>query len=665
MIGQSHPSDAVEVIEHLWIPMPDGVRLAARLWLPRSADKTPVPALLEYIPYRKADMVRARDERNHPYFAAHGYACLRVDMRGSGDSEGRMDDMYSDLELSDARDVIAWIAAQPWCSGRVGMFGTSWGGTAALQANVDAPEALKAVIAVCATHDRYEDDIHHMGGCLLTDSIEWGATLPVILGSPPTLNVGDDWLERWNERLAALTFPLEAWVREEARGAYWRHGSVIHQADRLTRPMLAVGGWSDRYSNSVMSLLAARPDLVWGIVGPWGHHYPDQGRPGPAMGFQQLALAWWDAWLKKPEPGPPDWPRLRVWLSEFDPPSDQIERRKGRWVQSDAPESHVKTDVWHLVDGGLAPAPSDVGGWAVPSDLRIGQASGDTGYFGRPGGEPLDQREDDALSLTFDTPPLSEDCILFGSAEAILQLPGQPRGQLSLRLNDVAPDGTSARIVWTVRNLALDETYDQPARAGETEVREVRVAFPTKTYRLRKGHRLRLSIASSYWPIVWPSADQGDTRISSGTLRLPTYEGLPAELTHEFPPALDLPLGKRHHIMASPPLIRTSDAETDGALVIGWHQPYAEIFHVETKAAFGFETRVIERIVPSDPSSAECTVEHRAVFRRPDGTASVRCTVSVQSDGRFYHLNGKLVAEWEGRRLAERSWDSTVPREYG
>ena len=411
MTGKDVPLGAVEVTEHLWIPMPDGIRLAARLWLPRSARQAPVPALLEYIPYRKTDMVRARDERNHPFFAEHGYACLRVDMRGSGDSEGQMDDMYSDHELADARHVIAWIAAQPWCVGRVGMFGTSWGGTAALQASIDAPEALKAIIAVCATHDRYEDDIHHMGGCLLTDSIEWGATLPVILGSPPTPNVGNDWRERWKERLEALAFPLEAWMREEARGGYWRHGSVIHQAERLTRPILAVGGWSDRYSNSVMSLVSARPDLVWGVVGAWGHHYPDHGRPGPAMGFQQLALAWWDAWLRDPEPVPPDWPRFRTWLLEFDPPANQIDKRNGRWIESGPPGSHVQTGVWQLGADGLSRTPSTAGDWAVPFDLRVGQGAGDTGYFGRQGGEPLDQRDDDALSLTFDSPPLDKDCV--------------------------------------------------------------------------------------------------------------------------------------------------------------------------------------------------------------------------------------------------------------
>ena len=356
-------------------------------------------------------MVRARDERNHPYFAAHGYACLRVDMRGSGDSEGHMPDMYTPSELADARQVIDWIANQPWCDGSVGMFGTSWGGTASLQASIDAPTALKAVIAVSSTHDRYEDDIHHKGGLILTDSIEWGATLPAILALPPSAEaVGGDWRALWRERLEKLTFPLETWVREEERSPYWQQGSITFQAERIACPVLVIAGWSDRYSNSVMSLVDQRPDKVWGIVGPWGHHYPDVGHPGPAMGFQQEALRWWDFWLKGRGDAVADWPRLRVWLREFDPPADIIDRRNGGWVEMDAPPGAVSQELTLCPSrrtlGPRRPATGDR--QEIPYDLLVGAAAGDTGYFGRFGGLPTDQHPDDARSLVFETAPLDE-----------------------------------------------------------------------------------------------------------------------------------------------------------------------------------------------------------------------------------------------------------------
>ena len=92
------------------IVMPDGCRLSARVWMPEDAEENPVPAILEHLPYRKRDGTTARDSLTHPYFAGHGYACIRVDMRGNGDSEGLMEDEYSEQELQDACDVIAWAA---------------------------------------------------------------------------------------------------------------------------------------------------------------------------------------------------------------------------------------------------------------------------------------------------------------------------------------------------------------------------------------------------------------------------------------------------------------------------------------------------------------------------------------------------------------------------
>ena len=646
--------------------MPDGVRLAARLWIPRGALNAPVPAIFEYIPYRKADMVRARDERNHPFFAAHGYGSVRVDMRGSGDSEGRMPDMYAENELSDARAVIDWLAAQPWCNGRVGMFGTSWGGTAGLQAGVDAPEALRAVIAVCATHDRYEDDIHHKGGCLLTDTFEWGATLPAILALPPTRNVGEDWRERWEARLRSLAFPLEDWVREEARGDYWRRGSVIHEAERLSCPILAVGGWSDGYSSSVMSLVDARPDLVRGVVGPWGHHYPDHGRPGPAIGFQQLALGWWDHWLRRTAPGEIGWPRLQVWLREFDPPADVIDTRNGRLIESDPPEECALPRAWRLGEGTLREdAEPENPGRGVPHDLRLGPASGDTGYFGRYGGLPLDQRDEDTRSLCFDSTPLDVDYLLFGKAEALLVVScDTPSGQLSLRLNDVAPDGRSAQVALAMRNLRLDDMLDAPDAPPGPGPRTVRIGFPTTAYRFRAGHRIRLAIGSSRWPMVWPSPGAAAIRIEGGQLLLPRLAERPPDISRPLPGPVDLPVTRSCDVVAMPGLERFSRALDDGTLIAGWRQPYNALHYRDTGVTFGFETHAEHRLHPDDPLSAQSAFDHRIVCERPDGTAGVSCRVTAKSTATHYRLEGRLTAVWDGELVSERRWGISLERRY-
>src|SRR5207249_3630245 len=188
----------VRRIEHCWIPLPDGCRLAARLWLPEDADTSPVPAIVEYIPYRKRDFTRARDEPMHHYFAGHGYAAVRVDVRGAGESDGVLLDEYSEQEIGDGVGVIDWIASQPWCTGAVGMIGKSWGGFNALQIAARRPAALKAVVSVCASDDRWADDAHYMGGCLLNENLTWGSVLTTFAALPPDpALVGDGWRAQW------------------------------------------------------------------------------------------------------------------------------------------------------------------------------------------------------------------------------------------------------------------------------------------------------------------------------------------------------------------------------------------------------------------------------------------------------------------------------------
>ncbi len=277
----------------------DGTRLSARIWRPEDSEENPVPAILEFLPYRKRDGTVARDALTHPYFARRGYACLRVDLRGNGDSEGLMEDEYTPQELADAVEVIAWIAAQPWCSGAVGMMGISWGGFNSLQVAALAPAPLKAVISLCSTVDRYSDDIHYKGGCLLNENLGWGATIWSFSSRPPDpALVGEKWRQMWLERLEGEPFLPALWLSHQRRDAYWRHGSVCEDYSAIKAAVLAVGGWGDAYKNAVPALVENLRAPVKGIVGPWIHKYPHFAAPEPRIGFLQEALRWWDKWLK-------------------------------------------------------------------------------------------------------------------------------------------------------------------------------------------------------------------------------------------------------------------------------------------------------------------------------------------------------------------------------
>src|SRR5277367_1818242 len=188
----------IHVIENLRIPMPDGSTLAAKVWLPRDVEQRPVPAIIDYIPYRQRDGSVIADERTFPYFAGHGYASVRIDIRGTGDSDGLFEDEYVKQEQDDGVAAIEWIARQPWCTGSVGMIGISWGGFSALQVAARRPEALKAIITHCSTDDRYTDDAHYLGGAILDGMFGWGSTFFTLQAFPPDpAVVGTRWRDIW------------------------------------------------------------------------------------------------------------------------------------------------------------------------------------------------------------------------------------------------------------------------------------------------------------------------------------------------------------------------------------------------------------------------------------------------------------------------------------
>ena len=215
---------AVRVIEHTLIPLKDGTALAARMWLPEDAEQKPVPAILEYLPYRKRDGTYERDALTHPYLAGHGYAGVRVDLRGSGESTGLLFDEYAKQEQDDGVEVIAWLAAQPWCNGSVGMMGISWGGFNGLQIAARRPPALKAIVTICSTDDRYADDAHYMGGTFLTKAgLEWAFFIFGLMCLPPDpALVGDSWRATWLERLQNVPLFQENWLQHQRRDAYWK-----------------------------------------------------------------------------------------------------------------------------------------------------------------------------------------------------------------------------------------------------------------------------------------------------------------------------------------------------------------------------------------------------------------------------------------------------------
>jgi putative CocE/NonD family hydrolase len=663
----------VREIRHEWIPLRDGCRLAARIWLPEDAESDPVPALLEYIPYRKGDGTAEDDPTRHAWYAGHGYASVRVDIRGSGDSDGILFDEYLVQEQDDALEVIAWLAAQPWCAGAVGMFGISWGGFNSLQVAARRPPALKAIITMCSTDDRYADDVHYMGGCLLAvDMVSWASTMLAYNARPPDpAVVGERWREMWLDRLRRTPPFLEAWMSHQRRDDFWKHGSVCEDYDAIECAVYAVGGWADGYTNAIPRLLANLRAPRKGLIGPWAHQYPESGRPGPAIGFLQESLRWWDHWLKGDDTGVMDEPMLRVWMQEPVPPAAGYDERPGRWlVEPSWPPPTVADRVLHLDAGGLGDEQGEPEALTVRGAQIAGFAAGAWCPYGGPVDFPTDQRGEDALALTFDSAPLEERVELLGFPAVDLELAAdRPLALVAVRLCDVAPTGESLLVTRGVLNLTHRDGHEHrsPVEPG----RPFRVTVPLNAIgqAIPPGHRLRVAISPTYWPWAWPSPEPVTLTITAGAsvLRLPVRsapaaepEPAPFAAPEAAPPLAVEILGaaanERRHVwdVAGRRLEETWRHDSDPP-----RRFVRDGLELAEGGVDGYS------IVDGEPLSASVTCEWTITLGRGDWRTRVETRTVVTADAEAFLVTNEVDA-WEGDvRVHAGARTARIPRDGG
>ncbi len=667
-------SASIDEVETEWIPMSDGRRLAVRLFLPRSARIERSPVILEYIPYRRRDGTRLGDEAMHRWFAAHGYACARVDIAGMGDSDGLVEDEYARREQDDGVEVIAWLAAQPWSSGSVGMIGISWGGFNGLQIAARRPPALKAVISLCSTVDRYHGDVHFTGGCLNEENLEWGAYFFTMNGFPPDpAVVGDDrWREMWRNRIDHAVLAPAEWLRHQRRDEFWKHGSVIEDLSAIEVPVLAVSGWADGYTGVVFDLVEGLSSPCKGIIGPWGHKYPQDGVPGPAIGFLQEAKRWWDRWLGDTAGEVDDDPAMRIFVQETMRPEGHIPERRGRWVEVRSwPSTGAPSTEWRIGDGHLAPgAMSTRGRASVCSPQTTGLSAGQWCAYGL--GKiapelPLDQRNDDAGSLVYDSEPLEQPMHLVGRPTMVLRVSSdRPIGFVAVRVNDVHPDGTSERLSYGVMNLCHRDSHEHPAPLVPDQVYEVRVPMKGIAQTVPAGHRVRVAISTSYFPMIWPSPHPVTVTVheEGSAALLPIHDRLDEPVGDPFGPPQDARRGPvtvirdgaetrwiTHHLGEQRTEIVAS--RDDGVYVLD---------DVGTEQSF---TRVrSSSIVDGDPTSAQADVECRATYRRGDWDVRVETDISFTCTSESFLMRGRLSAFDGGELFAERHFDHEIPRDH-
>ncbi len=665
-------------LETIWIPLSDGTRLAGRLWLPEDAEQHPVPAILEYIPYRRRDGTREGDELTHPYLAGHGYACLRLDIRGSGDSEGVIRDEYLKLEQDDAVEAIAWLAKQPWCDGNVGMMGISWGGFNSLQVAARRPPALKAIVTLCSTDDRYADDMHYMGGSHLTGNLEWGSSFFSIMGrAPDPLIVGERWREMWLQRLEAVTPYYATWLRHQRRDDFWRHGSVTEDIGAITCAVMAVGGWADGYTNAVFRLLHKLSAPRLGIVGPWGHKYPHNGVPGPAIGFLTETLRWWDHWLKGRETGIMGEPMLRAYVQDSIAPASHYDHRPGRWVAEPAwPSPTISARKLALNPGRLDDKAAAATALAVASPQTTGTAGGEWCPYGLGGlgpELPTDQRADDAWSLVFDGEVLDAPLEMLGAAVAEVEIASdRPVATLIARLSDVAPDGRVTRVTYGVLNLTHRDGHAEPKPLAPGERYRVRLQMNDIGHRFLAGHRIRLALSTAYWPIVWPAPAAARLTLTSGasTLTLPVRQARSEDAGIRFAPPEKPAVAPRR-------VIRPGAVHRRVEQDIGSGTQRIEVLRDDGHSAIeaiGVETdfhKILRyRIHPDDPTTARAEADYVLRHRHAPGRGQgwdtrIKTHSAIACTATEFIVESDLEAFEGDLRIFSRSWTERIPRDLG
>lgn len=657
-------------MEEAWIPMKDGVRLAADLWRPKGAGAGGrFPVLLEYLPYRKTE---ERGDRHafYSYFVRRGYVVARVDIRGTGSSEGTLIPYeYSEIEQRDGDAVIAWLAKQKFSTGKVGMFGISWGGFNSIHMAMRNPPALKAILAVDATDDLYEDDVHFMDGMMHVDSWEMSQDLANAMPAAPDFKIDDAYFrDRFDQPPWMLVYK-----HQQRDGPFWDRTALKTRYESIRIPTFVVGGWYDGYRDSVPRMLEHLKAPVKGIVGAWDHTYPDEPYPKPGFDFKREAARWFDYWLKGRDTGIMREPKLAVYVREWHPPGPFLEYAPGFWRWEDGwPVERIRDRVlFPRPDGSLSDeAPADATALLRYVPTTGVEAGGPVMWFGD---VAPDQRPTDAFSLVYETPPLTEPVEILGLPKALLRVSADaPLVHWFARVNDVAPDGTVTLVANAGQNGSHRESSRDPKAIEPGKAFPLEIELHFTSWVFPKGHRIRFAVSNAQWPMIWPTPYPATTTLLMGAsatrLVLPVVPKGPERSKPEFRPipaeekglpgfeAIDLGTpsgyGEIESVDRNP---RTGAAKVVATSTRGLRFPWGDQYQKES---------ITHRAEDGKPESASVKGEYSTEVRLKDRVLRWECVVEMKSDRQnFYYETTRRLSK-DGALVREKTWKETFPRDF-
>ncbi|MBS1994589.1 MAG: CocE/NonD family hydrolase [Cyanobacteria bacterium SZAS LIN-3] len=669
-------------IEKRWLTMPDGVRLAASLYIPRARRRgEKFPVLLEYLPYRKDDTFYVVDHQCFSYFAQLGFIAVKVDIRGTGASEGFIPEReYSDTEMIDCESIIEQLAADPVSNGNVGMFGTSWSGFNSLQMAMRRPPALKAIHAVHASDDLFHDDVHYIDGNLHLDSYHLFINHELGLPKTPDYKLDDEYFEqRFNRRPWLFNY-----LNNQLDGAFWRVKSLREDYSQIDIPVYLIGGMLDGYRSATVRMFEGLNVPVRCDIGPWDHSCPDEGSPGPNWEWQLRLGQWFNRYLRtgaadshqhlhKNELSPRPSKEFMVYVRHGHAPDTEIETVPGYWRKDTLPAKGTRNTRFYLAGPGQLsrtvksslPAGVQTAGDELEYHPFAGTAAGV--WWGNKTG---DVSGDDALSLTYDSKPMVKPLQIIGAPHINVRVKStSEKAKWTVRLEDVAPDGKVMLITGSLFHPAhIKHGRLNPEWPGAGEVYEVDVPMHFTTWTFQPGHKVRLAIANAQFPMTWPSPDLMVSTVFSGdgeavlTLPVVPFDGgqvphLPRVCVKQESPdseSIDFP-GKKEAATFNR-YYKKSGRQSHTIVGNSAYKIRQRRFYIETSSTWSTFDKEPWR--SSYLGVAQTTITSQGKHQR------LRTRISVTSDRDNFYVSVVRTITQNGKVVGRRRFHETIARRF-
>jgi hypothetical protein len=666
-----------------FLRMPDGTRLAVTWWKPaprRPGERFPV--LLELLPYRKDDSFYARDFPLYDYFVRRGFLMAKVDIRGTGGSDGALPPReYSEQELDDAVEIIAQLARDPSSNGNVGMWGISWGGFNSIQTAMRRPPALKAIIALHATDDLFHDDVRYIDGGLHIDLYTLEIDHENALPRTPDYPIDEAY---FRDRFEAYPWVL-TYLKQPVDGPFWRRNGLRFRPEALQVPAYLIGGLLDGYRDMPLRALEYLKGPVKVEIGPWNHSWPDDGTPGPNYEWRSRAVRWWNHWLRGQDTGLLEEPRLLVFQRDGHPPDRNLAVTPGNWRFEDWPVRGASRETLLLgSDNRLVPlrgphwagppcppafsGPDSLARASWPCQVALAYVPGSGTTAGDWWGEPTaDMRRDDAGSLVFDGPPLDSAVTILGFARLRLQVAhGAPLANWTARLEDVAPDGAVSLVAGAVLNGTQHRSTTEPERLEPGRIYDLAWDMHFTSWIFHPGHRIRLAVSNAQFPMIWPTPYPMMSRVLLGSLSSSVELPLaPGESAYP-PPRLPPPEPRRERA-------DVKDLKSPGATEQITHDQLAGTTEMRFGNAaswtigavrYDYSERQNYRTSDRDPSRSSFLGAEYHRIRPPGRDLRLETTIDILSDSTAFHVTVTRVLQEGGKLVRRKVWRESVERDW-